>query len=83
MLYVKNEIGAIHRTDLESNDTEFIWVELRPGNKKIEILYKLKLKWILAIHEPTISQKIAFFSYRHDQIEWRLLEVSLKSTQSD
>ncbi len=35
MLYVKNEIGAIHRTDLESNDTELVWVELRPGNKKV------------------------------------------------
>ncbi len=35
MLYVKNEIGAIHRTDLECNDTELLWVELRPGNKKI------------------------------------------------
>ncbi len=35
MLYVKEEIGAIHRTDLESNDTELLWVELRPNNKKV------------------------------------------------
>ncbi len=35
MLYVKNEIGAIHRTDLESNDSELLWVELRPDNKKV------------------------------------------------
>ncbi len=35
MLYVKEEIGAIHRTDLETNDTELLWVELRLGNKKI------------------------------------------------
>ena len=35
MLYVKEEIGAIHRTDLETNDTELLLVELRLGNKKV------------------------------------------------
>ncbi len=35
MLYVKEEIGAIHRTDLEVTDTELLWVELRLGNKKV------------------------------------------------
>ncbi len=35
MLYVKDEIGATHRTDLEPNDTELLWDELRPGNKNV------------------------------------------------
>ncbi len=35
MLYVKEEIGAIHRTDIEANETELLWVELRLGNKKV------------------------------------------------
>ncbi len=37
MLYVKEEIGAIHRTDLECNDTELLWVELRLNNKKSNV----------------------------------------------
>ncbi len=35
MLYVREDIGAIHRDDLESNDTENLWVELRFKNKKV------------------------------------------------
>ncbi len=35
MLYVRDHIGSIHRTDLEDNDTEILWVELRLKNKKV------------------------------------------------
>ncbi len=35
MLYVRDYIGAIHRPDLESNDTEVLWVELRLKDKKV------------------------------------------------
>ncbi len=35
MLYVKEEIGAIHRDDLEKNNTEILWVELRLKDKKV------------------------------------------------
>ncbi len=35
MLYVKEHIGAIHRTDLERASTEILWVEVRLQIKKI------------------------------------------------
>ena len=35
MLYVRDHIGAIHRSDLESVDTEVLWVELRLKNKRV------------------------------------------------
>ncbi len=35
MLYVRESIGAIHRTDLEKNDTEILWVELRLRDKRV------------------------------------------------
>ncbi len=35
MLYVKDHIGAIHRSDLEHADTEVLWVELRLKNKRV------------------------------------------------
>ena len=35
MLYVKEHIGAIHRTDLEKNDTEILWAEIVLQSKKV------------------------------------------------
>ncbi len=35
MLYVKEHIGAIHRTDLEKNNTEILWAEIRLQSKKV------------------------------------------------
>ncbi len=35
MLYVRDTIGAIHRTDLEKPDTEVLWVELRLKDKRV------------------------------------------------
>ena len=37
MLYVKEHIGAIHRTDLERNNTEILWVEITLNSKKVMV----------------------------------------------
>ncbi len=37
MLYVKEHIGAIHRTDLEKNNTQILWVEVTLNSKKVMV----------------------------------------------